>query len=324
MVVTSAALKLAASSSIVAVCLWTAPARAQDAGMGGTPSNGGATGSAGSSAPGGAGGGGAGTAAAGMSSSGGTAGSTSMSSNLVTNGTFDTAAKDPWWGYANNTTDNPADETLAVSNGQLCATMTMGGKNVWDVLIGLSGLVLLPNQYYHITFSISADANRTVKFKTGLGVAPYTDYFVESVPITATSQKVEYTYLNLRNDPMAQFQFQIGKTPGMVCIDNIVIEPVPTPVMPSYKTAAPSGHPMKDYSAIVKMGTAVDTPIFLSSPLHNAIVAGEFSMVTPANSMKMNLIQPAQGTFDLHTSKLCRTKRSAEQRHDRSLRALWR
>ncbi|HYP77450.1 MAG TPA: endo-1,4-beta-xylanase, partial [Polyangiaceae bacterium] len=112
------------------------------------------------------------------------------------------------------------------------------------------------------------------------------------------SQKFDYTYLNLRADPTAQFQFQIGKTPGMVCIDNVVIEPVATPATPVYKTSAPSGHPFKDYKSVVKMGTAVDTPIFLSNPLHNAIVAGEFSMVTPANSMKMNLIQPVQGMFD--------------------------
>jgi hypothetical protein len=45
----------------------------------------------------------------------------------------------------------------------------------------------------------------------------------------------------------------------------------------------------------MKLGTAVDTPIFLSNPLHDAIVAGEFAMITPANSMKMNLIQPTQG-----------------------------
>jgi len=297
----SSPLRLAAFSSIVTLCSWAAPAAAQSAGTGGTSNTGGAGGAldsggmSGSSAAGQSGG----TAAGGMSSSGGAAGAAGMSSNLVTNGTFNGSAADPWWSYANNTTDNPADITLAVSNGQLCGTMTTGGgKNVWDTIIGLSGLALVPNQYYHISFSVSADANRTIKFKTGLGVAPYTDYFIESIPITTTSQTIEYTYLNLRNDPMAQFQFQIGKTPGMVCVDNIVIEPVPTPTTPVYKTSASSGHPFKDYKGTVKMGTAVDTPIFLSNPVHNAIVAGEFSMITPANAMKMNLIQPAQGTFD--------------------------
>jgi GH35 family endo-1,4-beta-xylanase len=325
MVVHPSALKLAAFSSIVALSLRADPAHAQNAGGGGTPSGGsaGATSAAGAAnggaSVGGAGGaaagaggaaagaggaaagaggaatGAGGTAAAGASSSG--AGAGGMSSNLVTNGTFDTASA-PWWSHASTTTENPADIALAVTDGKLCATMTAGGKNVWDVIVGLSGLSLVQNQYYHVSFSVSADANRTIKAKTGLGDAPYTDYFLKSVNVTTTPQTVDYTYLNLRTDPTAQFQFQIGKTPGTVCLDNIVIEPVPTPVAPTYKTAAPSGHPLKDYKAMVKMGTAVDTPIFLSNPLHNAIVAAEFSMITPANSMKMNLIQPAQGTFD--------------------------
>jgi endo-1,4-beta-xylanase len=250
------------------------------------------------------------TAAAGMSA-GGSAGASTT--NLVTNGTFDNGTYAPWWGYANNTTDFPADQTLAVMNGQLCSTSTMGGgQHAWDIIIGLSGVVLQPNQYYHLSFSVSADAPRTIKFKTGFGSTPYTDYFVEPVQVTTTPQTVNYTYLNVRNDPMAQFQFQIGNETGVsgngagpagggtgtVCVDNIVIEPVATPATPSYTTSAPSHHPFKDYKAIVKMGTAVDTPIFLSNPLHNAIVAGEFSMITPANSMKMNLIQPTQGTFD--------------------------
>jgi hypothetical protein len=54
-----------------------------------------------------------------MSTAGGAAGGAGMSStNLATNGTFDTATA-PWWGYANNTTEFPADQTLAVTDGKL-------------------------------------------------------------------------------------------------------------------------------------------------------------------------------------------------------------
>jgi GH35 family endo-1,4-beta-xylanase len=217
--------------------------------------------------------------------------------SLVTNGTFD-ADTAPWWGNAASTAENPADYTLAATDGQLCATMMAGGKNPWDVIVGYSGLALLPNQYYHIAFTISADVNRTVKFKTGLGVAPYTDYFLKTIQVTTAPTTVNFTYLNLRNDATAQAQFQIGATAGKVCFDDVVIEPVAAPTVPPYVTPSANGHPLKDYKALVKMGTAVDTPIFLSNPQHNAIVAGEFSMITPANSMKMGLIQPTQGTFD--------------------------
>ena len=245
--------------------------------------------------------GGAPSGAAGMSG-GGTAGAAGMSMNVLTNGTFDSTVS-PWWSNASGTTDNPADIAVAVTNGQLCATMMAGGKNVWDEIVGYSGVALLPNQYYHVSFTVTADAPRTIKFKTGLGTAPYSDYFIESIavtatPTTATPQQIDYTYLNLRNDPMAQFQFQIGGTGGTVCVDNVVLEPVPAPAMPTYTSPSHSHHPFKDYKTAIKMGTAVDTPIWLSNPLHNSIVAGEFAMITPANSMKMNLIQPTQGVFD--------------------------
>lgn len=312
MTVASSALKLATFSSIFALCFWSAQARAQSAGAGGTAS-GGAGGSGGSPSAGGAGGASGGTTSAGGMSSGGTdsglggttaAGGMSSggtSSNLVTNGTFDSATG-PWWPNASTTSDPVAMMTMAATNGQLCATITSGGKNPWDVIVGLSDIPLVKDQYYHIKFTISADAPRKVKFKTGLGADPYSDYFIEPIDITATAQTFEYTYLNLRDDPKAQFQFQIGtyKGPsaGSVCIDDVVIEPVAAPTTPAYTTTAPSGHPFKDYKAFMKMGTAVDTPIFLSNPKHNSIVAGEFAMITPANSMKMNLIQPKQGTFD--------------------------
>src|SRR6187431_967986 len=172
MVVIPSALRLATFCSIVALLLGTAQAHAQSAGGGGTggaTTSGGGTGGGGT-VTGGAGGQSGGTAAAGMSSSAGAAagGAASVSSNLVTNGTFDTV-KDPWWGYATTSTESPADQTLAVTDGKLCATMTAAGKNVWDVGIGLSPVALLKNQYYHIRFSVSADANRTIKFKTGFG-----------------------------------------------------------------------------------------------------------------------------------------------------------
>jgi endo-1,4-beta-xylanase len=221
--------------------------------------------------------------------------------SLVTNGTFDTEDYAPWWGHAATNEADPtmsAEQTLAVTDGQLCSTITAGGQNVWDVIIGLSELALLPNQYYHVKFTVSADANREVRFKTGLGDAPYTDYFLKTLTATPTPTVVEFTYLNLRDDPAAQIQFHIGGSPGTLCLDDIVLEPVDPPVVPPYVTPSLTGSPLKAHAALVKIGTAVDTPTFLSRPDHNAIVVGEFSMITPANSMKMNLIQPSQGVFD--------------------------
>lgn len=217
--------------------------------------------------------------------------------NLLSNGTFDTA-KDPWWGNASTTADPPADQTIAVEEGQLCVTMTSAGSNPWDVILGYSGVALGANKYYRIAFTATADVERTIKYKTGLGDAPYSDYFLQTVSISPTPKEISITYRNLREDPMAQFQFQIGETAGKVCFDNISIEEVAAPVDEPYVTPSTTGKPLNAFPSIVKMGTAVDTPIFLSNPKHNQIVVGEFSTITPANSMKMNMIQPQQGVFD--------------------------
>jgi len=216
--------------------------------------------------------------------------------SLVSNGTFDNGSYSPWWTYA----ATGAAQTVAVTDGRLCSTMVTdtAGTNLWDVIIGLSGLNLKNGQYYHISFSASADAARTIRFKSGFGDTPYTDYFVKSIALTSTAQVFDYTYLNLRDDAAAQFQFQIGGSAGTVCLDDIVFDSVDAPAVPDFVTQSNTGHPLKYYSSVVKMGTAVDTPTFLSSPVHNSILTGEFSMMTPANSMKMNLIQPTQGVFD--------------------------
>lgn len=221
--------------------------------------------------------------------------------SLITNGTFDTEDYAPWWGHAAENAEDPeasAAQELAVTEGRLCSTITAGGQNTWDVIIGYSGLALSPNQHYRIKFTALADANRDIRFKVGLGDAPYTDYFIKTVSLSATPATFEVTYLNLREDAAAQFQFHIGGSVGTVCVDDIVVEPVPAPELGPYQTPSMTGYPLKAYASTVKMGVAVDTPTFLSRADHNAIVAGEFNMITPANSMKMNIIQPSQGVFD--------------------------
>lgn len=224
--------------------------------------------------------------------------STSPAQNLVSNGTFEAEVIDPWWTHASE--EAMAAHTVEVIEGRMCSTILDGeqGENIWDLIIGLSELHLVAGQNYHVTFSASSSVGQEVRMKTGLGDAPYTDYFLKKAQLTPEPQVFDFTYLNLKEDAAAQAQFQIGGTPGQVCFDDIVIEAVDAPTVPTHVTPSLTGYPLKAYPSVVKMGTAVDTPAFLSSPLHNSIVAGEFSMITPANAMKMNIIQPVQGMFD--------------------------
>src|SRR5690349_16815005 len=47
----------------------------------------------------------------------------------------------------------------------------------------------------------------------------------------------------------------------------------------------------------LRMGTAV-IPFDLDHPDYQAIVAGQFSVVTPGNEMKWQVVEPTQGMFD--------------------------
>ena len=47
----------------------------------------------------------------------------------------------------------------------------------------------------------------------------------------------------------------------------------------------------------LRIGTAV-IPFDLDHPAYQAIVAGQFSVVTPGNEMKWQVVEPTQGTFD--------------------------
>ncbi|HOU92719.1 MAG TPA: endo-1,4-beta-xylanase, partial [Polyangiaceae bacterium] len=222
----------------------------------------------------------------------------------------------PFWDYASEGNTQTFEVT---ADGKFCITVEpttnpdeadptkLKKVNPWDHIQGISEIALTLEQYYRVSFSASftpadpaADpaATREIRFKTGLGEDPYTDYYLAKLQLTSTPQVVDITFRNLREDPIAQAQFQLGGTPGVVCLDDFVLEAVAAPAPVTYTTTSTSGRPLKDYSAMVKLGTAVDTPIFLSSPLHNAIVAAEFAAITPANAMKMNVIQPVRGRFD--------------------------
>ncbi len=233
--------------------------------------------------------------------------------DLPVNANFDDGTS-PFWDHASEGNTQIIEVT---ADGQLCSTIeattnldeagVSAKVNPWDHILGLSDIALTSEQYYRVTFTATftpatapADpaATREIRFKTGLGEDPYTDYYLTKTQLTATPQVVDITFRNLREDPTAQAQFQIGGTPGMVCIDNFVLEAVAPPAPVVYTTTSPTGYGLKDYSAFVKIGTAVDTPIFLSSPPHNAVAAAEFGAITPANAMKMNIIQPVRGMFD--------------------------
>lgn len=146
--------------------------------------------------------------------------------NLLTNGDF-SAGQNGWW--------TAGAVKVDVSGGELCAAITNGGTNPWDVIVGQNGAPITAGQTYTITFDARASTNAKLNVRVQQEASPYTAYFSKDVSLTTEMRSYQYTFVSSHTDPAASFQFQIGGqgTPT-ICVDNVVLEgvvvsPTPTP-----------------------------------------------------------------------------------------------
>ncbi|MBN1309824.1 MAG: glycoside hydrolase family 9 protein [Anaerolineae bacterium] len=149
--------------------------------------------------------------------------------DLLTNGDF-SSGQEEWW-----TTDNVEIDT---TGGELCATITDGGTNQWDVVMGQNGIPVTEDQNYTLTFDAYASEEVMINARVQQEASPYTIYFAQNVDLTTATQSYEYTFTASGSDEAASFQFQMGGqgTPK-VCVDNVMLlgpkasaEPTPTPI----------------------------------------------------------------------------------------------
>ncbi|MBN1886638.1 MAG: glycoside hydrolase family 9 protein [Thermoflexales bacterium] len=152
--------------------------------------------------------------------------------NLLTNGDF-SSGFDPWWITSGATQDT--------STGELCVTITNGGSNRWDIIVGQPGLPIEANSTYTVSFDARANMpNIGVRMLVQLNQEPWTPYIEQNVTLSTDMQTYTFVQPSTRDDPAAVFQFQMGGqgTP-VICFDNVVLEkagevipptPTPTPV----------------------------------------------------------------------------------------------
>ncbi len=144
--------------------------------------------------------------------------------NLLRNGDF-SAGFDNWW--------TAGSVRVSTSDGELCVTITNGGTNQWDVIVGQNGAPVTAGQTYTITFDARASQNARANVRVQQEAAPYTAYFSQDANLTTEAQSFQYTFTSAHTDPAASFQFQIGGqgTPTL-CFDNVVLggaRPLPAP-----------------------------------------------------------------------------------------------
>lgn len=136
----------------------------------------------------------------------------------ITNGSFDSGAKAPWWSSANTPS--------AVDSGRLCADVPGGAAKpppVWDSLIGHNNIPFEKGQPYKLTFKASASKNSRIRPIAQMGVAPYTAVLSGWASVTTTPTTFEYTGTAGFDHTDGQVLFQVGAAtePYRLCLDDI-------------------------------------------------------------------------------------------------------
>lgn len=136
-----------------------------------------------------------------------------LAEEFILNGTFDSDSA-PWWG---------AGVTLAVVNGQLCATVPPGTVNPWDAIIGQNGVSLEQGKTYTLSFSATADVPVSVKALVQLTDSPYTSTLAESTPLGSSLAAYTYSFTNVLPTGALGVQFQMGGNAAgfTACFDDL-------------------------------------------------------------------------------------------------------
>lgn len=138
-------------------------------------------------------------------------------------------------------TENGAQATCGVSDGEYVATVTHAGVDYWDVQFTQPGLFLAQGQTYRLAFTAYADRG-DITFKVGANksTAPYTGYFIDDVHCSTAPQQFTYDFTMEHSDETdARVEFNLGQTVGTVYIDDVSltrIDATPTRTAPKRVT----------------------------------------------------------------------------------------
>jgi endoglucanase len=121
---------------------------------------------------------------------------------LVTNGTFGNGAVAPWW--------NNASTQVRVENGRLRVDVAANTANLWDAIIGQSGIPLASGKTYTLSFKASASSNFSVRATVQQESAPYTSVLTQQFSVTPTSQQFQFTFPSSLSTGQGQVTFQLG------------------------------------------------------------------------------------------------------------------
>ncbi len=124
-----------------------------------------------------------------------------MDEELIRNGDF-AAGDSEWW------TTVSVDGT--VTDGVYNLSITAGGTNPWDAIVGQSAIALQAGETYTLTLTISGTAAETVSLLVQKDSDPYTGYLSEAVTLSPTPETLQFVFTQPVDDAAAALQIQMG------------------------------------------------------------------------------------------------------------------
>ncbi len=148
--------------------------------------------------------------------------------SLLQNESFD-GGSEPW----QVSFGGKARGSFAVKKGALCATLDKSSENPWDAQVQQVELKLEPGRPYVIDFRLWTSAPSDVRVKLGLGAAPYSEYWMQSVATTSEPRRVTDRLVLTETPPgTLAFGFQFAgpyarSVPLTLCVDEVSLTPAP-------------------------------------------------------------------------------------------------
>ncbi|MGD9212218.1 MAG: glycoside hydrolase family 9 protein, partial [Desulfobacteraceae bacterium] len=112
--------------------------------------------------------------------------------------------------------------TPSAADGELEATITAGGVNAWDALVGQHNIPVFAGSAYSLTLDARASQSSTITVLLQQNGGSYTQYFNAPLDLTTEMQTFEFTFTAAEDNQAASFQFQMGgQGEFTVYLDNI-------------------------------------------------------------------------------------------------------
>lgn len=140
--------------------------------------------------------------------------------NMLLNGDFSSLGMN--W---NASVDAAANATFDFSTKQAKVSITNGGTEEWHVYLGQERLNIEQGASYTVTFKAQSNINRTIQALVCMSAAPYDAYSnIEIFNLTSTMSEYSFTFtMTKTTDPLAGFEFDLGKAAGDIVIDDVVL-----------------------------------------------------------------------------------------------------